>query len=120
MYHTALVFGLGKYLSHSLQHSQALVSDNELYTFKTSSVKPLREADPTGFVFFHTLSSAQNLTVAILIDSNRNQNSYIFVFSAPILFEVDAIHIHIRVLAALQRTVAPGFDIDIGFFYSDR
>ena len=57
MHHTALVFGFRKYLSHSLQHPKALVSDNELDTFKAPSTEPLEEADPAGLVLLHALGS---------------------------------------------------------------
>ena len=111
----ALVFSVRKHFSHGFQHSQTLVSNNELDSLKTSPTKPLEEADPAGLVLLHAFGSTQNLTVAILIDGNCHQNSYIFVLSTPVSLEVDTVHIHIRVLTALQGTVAPGLDIDIGF-----
>ena len=46
-------------------------------------------------------------------DDTTSMRSY----SHPSLtaFEVDTVHIHMRVLAALQGAVAPGLDVDIGF-----
>ena len=38
----------------------------------------------------------------------------IFVFSTPVSLEIDTVHVDIWVLASLQRTVAPGFDVDVG------
>ena len=57
MHHTALVLGLRKHLSHSLQHPQALVSNNELNPFKAPSTPPLEEAAPAGLVLLHALGS---------------------------------------------------------------
>src|SRR5699024_2121462 len=83
--------------------------------FKATSAKPLEEADPACLVLLHAFGCTQNLTVTLLIHGNCHQNSNIFVLTAPVSLEVDTIHIHIRVLAALQRTVAPGLNVDIGF-----
>ena len=52
MYYTALVLGLGKHLSHGLQHPQTLVSNDELDTVKTSSAKPLEKVDPACLILF--------------------------------------------------------------------
>ena len=70
MNHTALVLCLRKHLSHSFQHTQTLVSNNEFDALKASAPEPLEEADPTGLVLLHAFSSPQNLTVAILIDGD--------------------------------------------------
>ena len=112
---TPLILGLRKYFFHSLQHPHTLVSHNELYSIQPSFPEPLEKADPTGFILFHPFGSAQNFAISILIHGNRHKNGHIFVFSAPVSLEVDPVHIHIRVLAALKRSVPPGFDIDIGF-----
>ena len=115
MHHAALILCFGKHLSHSFQHPQTLVSDNELDAFKASSAKPLEEADPACLVLFHPLGCAQNLTITVPIHGNRHQNGHIFVLTAPVSLEVDTVHIHIRVLVALQGAVAPSLDVDIGF-----
>ena len=41
------------------------------------------------------------------------QNRHIFILSAPVAPQVDAVHIDVRILAALQRTVAPILNMDI-------
>jgi len=46
----ALVFDLRKYFSHGLQHTQALVTDNELHTIQAAAFEPLEKADPTGLI----------------------------------------------------------------------
>lgn len=76
-------------------------------------MKPLEEVYPADFILFHALGSTQNLTITVLIDSNGNQNSHIFVFSAPISFQVNSIHIHIGILSSLEGAVAPNLDICI-------
>ena len=57
MNRAALVFSLGKYFSHSFQHSQALVPNNEFYAIQSTALEPLKEIHPTGLVLFHTLGS---------------------------------------------------------------
>ena len=97
----SLVFGVRKHFSHGFQHSQTLVPNNEFHAVQSSVFKPLKEIHPTGLVFFHALGSAQNLTVSVLIDRNCYQNRNIFILSAPVAPQIDAIHIDIRILAAL-------------------
>ena len=46
MHCATLLFGLWEHLAHGLQHSLALVTDDELYTVQPPSAKPLEEADP--------------------------------------------------------------------------
>ena len=86
-------FCLGKHLSHRLQYPQTLVSDNELDALKAASAKPLEEVDPACLVLFHPLSRTQNLTITVLIYSNRHQNSHIFIFSTPVSLEVDSVNV---------------------------
>ncbi len=45
----------------------------------------------------------------------RHQNSYIFVLSAPVAAQADAVHIDIRIPSTLQGTVSSVLDVDIGF-----
>ena len=110
-----LVFGVRKHFSHSFQHTQALVPNNEFHAVQSSAFEPLKEIHPTGLVFFHTLGSAQNFTVSVLIHRNCHQNRNIFILSTPVAPQVDAIHIDIRILASLQRAVPPILNVDIGF-----
>ncbi len=112
---TPLVFGLRKHLSHGFQHTETLVAKNKFHTVQTTATQPLEEADPAGFVLLHTLCGAQNLTISVLIDRNRHQNSHIFKLSTPVAAQVDPIHIDIRIPPTLQRTVPPIFNVDIRF-----
>lgn len=114
-YGAALVLGFGEYFSHSLQHTKALVFNNESYAIQVTATQPLEKADPTGLVPFHTRSGTQNLTVSVLIDYNYYQNSYIFELSALFAVQVDSIHIDIWIAPTLQGTVAPIHDVDIHF-----
>ena len=57
MHRAALVFGVREHLAHSLQHSLALVADDELHAIQAASAEPLEEADPTGLILFHALGS---------------------------------------------------------------
>ena len=112
---TALVFGLWKHLSNRIQHPQTLVTNDEFYAVQAAATEPLKEVNPTGLVLFHTLSSTQNFTISVLIDGDCNQNGHIFILSAPISAQIDAIHIDIRIAATLQRAVTPFLNVDIGF-----
>lgn len=64
---------------------------------------------------FHPLGSTQNLTETVLIHDNCHQNGNIFVFSAPVAAQVDAVHVDIWIPSALQGAVAPVLDVDVGF-----
>ena len=100
------------HLSHRFQHPQAFVSQDELDTLQSAAFQPLKEADSAGLVFLHALGSAQYLTVAILIDHNSNQYADILILAAPVSAQIDSIYIDIRILAAMQRTVAPVLNVD--------
>jgi len=115
MHRAALVFGVREHLTHGLQHPHALVADDELHAVQAASAEPLEEIDPTGLVLLHALGGTQNLTETVLIHGNCHQNRHIFVLSAPVAAQVDAIHIDIGVLAALQGAVPPILDVDVGF-----
>ena len=115
MHRAALVFGVWEHLAHGLQHPHTLVADDELHAIQAASAKPLEEADPAGLVLLHTLGSAQNLTKTVLIHGDRHQNRHIFVLSAPVAVQVDAVHVDVRIAPALQGAVSPVLDVDVGF-----
>ena len=77
-------------------------TDDELYAVQAASTKPLEETDPTGLVLLHALCGAQNLTKTVLIHGDRHQNRNIFVLSAPVAAQIDAIHVDIRIAPALK------------------
>ena len=112
---TELLFCLRKHFTDSFQHTHALVANDEFDAIQTAPFQPLEKTDPAGFVFFHALSSTQNLAVSVLIDRDCHQDRDIFIFSAPVSAQIDAVHIDIRILAALQRTVPPVLDMDVSF-----
>ena len=112
---TPLVFGFRKHFSHSLQHTKALVSNDESYPIQTTTTEPLKEIDPTGLIFFHALGCTKNLTITILVDRNGYQNGYVFKLPAPVAAQIDPIYVDIRIPPALQRTVPPILDVDIRF-----
>ena len=93
MHGAALVFGIWEYFAHGLQHPHALVADEELHAVQSAPAQPLEEADPAGLVLFHPLGSAQNLAKPVLIHGNCRRNGDIFVFSAPVAAQADAVHI---------------------------
>ena len=70
---TPLVLGLRKHFSHSLQHTKALVANNEFNAVQATATEPLEETDPAGFVLLHAFGSTKNLAVAILVHRNGYQ-----------------------------------------------
>ena len=92
------------YLSQSAisQQMQALVANDELYAVQAASAEPLEEIDPAGLVLFHALCGAQNLTKTVLIYGDRHQNRNIFILSAPVAAQVDAVHVDVWIAPALQ------------------
>ncbi len=105
MHRAALVFGVREHLAHGLQHPHALVADDESHAVQAASTEPLEETDPTGLVLLHALGGSQNLTKPVLIHGDRHQNSNIFVLSAPVAAQVDAIHVDVWIAPALQSSM---------------
>ena len=79
----------------------AMGVDDDRVSVKATTTEPLEEVDPAGLVLFHPLGGTQDLTKTILIHGDRHQNGNIFVFSAPVAAQVDAIHVDIRIPPAL-------------------
>ena len=79
----------------------ALAVDDELYAVQAASAEPLEEADPAGLVLLHALGGSQNLTKTVLIHGDRHQNRNIFVLSAPVAAQVDAVHVDVWIAPAL-------------------
>ena len=86
------------------------------HTFQAPSPEPLEETDPAGLVLFHDLNSTKNFTISVIIYRYCHKNSHIFKLSAPIAAQIDPIHIDIRILPTLQRTVALILDMAVRFF----
>ena len=101
MHRAALIFGVREHLAHGLQHSHALVANDEFYAVQAASAEPLEEADPAGLVLLHSLGSSQNLTGTVLIHGDCHQNSYIFVLSASVVTQVDTVHVDVWMASAL-------------------
>ena len=90
MHDAALVFDIWEYFARGLQHPHALVADDELHAVQAAPAKPLKKADLTCLVLFHSLGSTQDLTETVLIHGNCRRNGDIFVFSAPVAAQGDA------------------------------
>ena len=50
----------------------------------------------------------------VIIYGDCHQNRLIFILSAPVAVQIDAIHVDIRIPTALQWTVPPVLNMDIG------
>ena len=81
-----LVLSVWVYFTHSLQHPQALVPNNEFHTVQPVAAEPLEEAHPARFVLFHPLGGAQDFTVTVFDDCDRDQNGYVLTFLFNSLF----------------------------------
>ena len=112
MHDAALILRFRKYFAHGLQHPKTLISDNQPHALQSPTFQPLEEALPAGFVLLHALLCAQNLTVSVFRNANCHQNRDVFVFTAPVPLQVDAIHIDVRI-PACQRPLPPVLDIHI-------
>ena len=112
MHDAALVLSVREYFAHRFEHAEAFIANYEFDTTKTTSLEPLKEVFPTCLVLFHPFGSTQYLAVAILIDGNCYQNSYVFVLTSPIPTEIDSVHIDIRIVP-LQWAVAPLLNVDV-------
>lgn len=112
---TPLVLGLEKHFVHGFQHTKTLVANNEFHPIQATAMQLLEATNPASLILFHTLCSTQNLTISILINCNSDQNGYIFKLFAPVVAQIDPIHIDIWISPTLLRTVPPIIDGDIRF-----
>ena len=103
----ALIPGFREDFTSSFEHSKALVAHNELDTIQSAAAQPLKERFPALLIFLHTFGCAKNLTISVFIDCNGHKNSHVLIFTSPVPFQIDAIHIHIRILPAFKRPVPP-------------
>src|SRR5699024_6459685 len=115
MYCTALVSGIRKDFRNGLKHTEIFITDNQAHTGKPSFFQPYKERAPAFAIFFHSFSSSEDFTAAILADADSNQNGNILNLTAPAAFQVDTIYINIGIFPG-KRTCTPGFDMFIRFF----
>ncbi len=104
----------GKHLSHGLNQSWTFIGNKQLCALQASSLQLTQEAEPTFFIFFHTLCGTNDFPFSSLVDRHRNQNGHILVFPAPIALQVDLIQVYICIGSTL-RSVSPDFDLLICF-----
>ena len=82
----------------SLEHSEVLVADNEPDAGKASFFEPDEEASPALVVFLHAFGSTEDLTIAVLIDADRDEYRDVLDFTAPAALQVNTVHVDIGVL----------------------
>ena len=61
------------------------------------------------------VAGTQNLTKTVLIHGDCHQNRHIFILSAPVAVQVDAVHVDVWIAPALQGAVSPVLDVNVGF-----
>ena len=94
------------YFAHGLQYPQALIAHNQPHALQSSTFQPFEEALPAGFVLLHALLCAQYFAITVFRNANCHQNRDVFVFTAPVPLQVDAIHIDVRI-PPCQRPLSP-------------
>ena len=65
-------------------------------------LKPDQKVFPAFKVFFKAFGSTNDFAIAIVCDTNRNENRYVFIILTPASFEEDTIYIDVRVLLGDQ------------------
>lgn len=96
-YRTALVSGIWKDFWDGLQHTKIFITNDQAYTSKLALFQSYKER--TAFTIpFHALSSTKDFTAAILADTDCNQGGNILDLTAPAAFQVNTIHINIRIV----------------------
>ena len=101
MHCAALVFGVREHLAHGLQHPHALVADDEFYAVQAASAESLEEAALSGLVLLRSIGSSQNLMETVIIHGDCHPNGYIFILSAPVAVQIDAVHVDVWIAPAL-------------------
>ena len=94
-----MVFRIRKHLANRLQHTHALVADDELHALKDSTLEP-------RYRILRIVRISRKLLMLIHFVAVPFQAKPISLgfglacFSVPVAFEVDAVHIHIRIFSA--------------------
>ena len=114
MHGAALVFCFRKDLGYRFAHPQTLVPHQQLNSVKAPLLQPDQEIPPAFTVLLHSFRGADDLTIAVLIHADGHQNADVLEFSAPVALEVDTVDVDGWILPG-ERTVAPFFDMDVGF-----
>lgn len=115
MYRAPLVTGIRERFWYGLQHAQVLIADDKTHSYKAALFEPYKERTPAFTVVFHAFSCTDDLTAAIIADTDCNENGDILDFSAPAAFQVDSIYINIRIFTD-EGACAPGFNMLISLF----
>lgn len=102
-------------LVDGIDETEAFIADKQASAFKPTVFKTAKEFFPAFRVFFHSLSSTDNFSIAIVVYRYGNKDGYVFEITAPVSFEIDTVQIDIGIFG-LERAVAPVLNMDIYFF----
>ena len=105
-HHPALPLGVWEEVRERLDQAEALVRDDQLDALEPTLLEVPQEAGLAGLVLFRTFRDAQDVSVAVRIDADRDQDSHVSDLAAPAALEIDAVAVDVRVLA-LERRVPP-------------
>ena len=83
MHHAALPARIGQIVGNALNQPTAGIRDDQLNASQAPIDKVTKERGPTGPVFLGSLTNAQNLPIAVFIDSACNQQGYIANLTSP-------------------------------------
>src|ERR1039457_4667494 len=111
MHGTALPESVGIELGQRGYEAKALIADEELHSSKTTLLHVPHEVNPGGLILLGTLHDAENLTVAVLVDADGDQNAHVLYLAAPGALEPDPVEKDVGVSPS-DRPVAPLLDLD--------
>jgi len=111
-----LPLGVWEEVRERLDQAEALVRDDQLDALEPTLFEVPQEAGLAGLVLFRTFRDAQDVSVAVRIDADRDQDSHVSDLAAPAALEIDAVAVDVRVLA-LERRVPPALDVAVDFLF---
>ena len=72
------------------------------------------EVCPAFFVFLHAFSRADDLAIAIIINTDGNKDGNVLKLTSPAAFKECVIHVNIWIIPA-KRTGSPFLDVRVSF-----
>src|SRR5512143_3630625 len=99
MHYAPLPGRFGMELPQTLYEPKTLIRDEQLYSLETSFLEVSQKSAPASFILFGSFGYSQNLPIALLIDSECNQDRYVLYLSAPAPLQTNPIQIYIGMLS---------------------
>src|SRR5690606_37339683 len=109
VHHASLPGRIGKKLRRALRKPDAGVRYDQLHALQAALLQVLQKARPAGLVLLRPFHDAEDLAIALTVDTNRHQQRHIANLARPAALHHDAVQIDVRVLAR-DRPTAPRVD----------